>query len=85
MSYTAWIILTASLVGIICGLVGVFLILRKTAMMNDAISHTVLLEIVLTFFGNRRSKRDGDVDRWYLCWGVNSFSCPGARSARCTA
>lgn len=49
MSYTPWIILTARLVGIICGLVGVFLILRKTAMMNDAISHTVLLEIVLTF------------------------------------
>lgn len=49
MSYTAWIILTASLVGIICGLVGVFLILRKTAMMADAISHTVLLGIVLTF------------------------------------
>ena len=53
MSYTPWIILTASLVGIICGLVGVFLILRKTAMMADAISHTVLLDIVLTFFDNR--------------------------------
>ena len=49
MSYTPWIILTARLVGIICGLVGVFLILRKTAMMADAISHTVLLGIVLTF------------------------------------
>ena len=49
MSYTAWIILTASLVGFSCGLIGVFLILRKNAMMADAISHTVLLGIVVAF------------------------------------
>ena len=46
MTYTLWILLTAALVGISCGLVGVFLILRKMAMMADAISHTVLLGIV---------------------------------------
>lgn len=49
MSYAAWIIVTASLVGLSCGLIGVFLILRKMAMMSDAISHTVLLGIVLAF------------------------------------
>lgn len=49
MTYAAWIILTASLVGFSCGLIGVFLILRKTAMMADAISHTVLLGIVVAF------------------------------------
>ncbi|GEM01406.1 manganese/zinc/iron transport system permease protein [Halolactibacillus halophilus] len=49
MTYTAWIIVTASLVGMSCGLIGVFLVLRKTAMMADAISHTVLLGIVLAF------------------------------------
>lgn len=49
MTYAAWIILTAALVGISCGLVGVFLILRKTAMMADAISHTVLLGIVIAY------------------------------------
>ncbi|MGJ9457356.1 metal ABC transporter permease [Oceanobacillus sp. CF4.6] len=49
MTYTAWIILTASLVGLSCGIIGVFLILRKTAMMADAISHTVLLGIVVAF------------------------------------
>jgi manganese/zinc/iron transport system permease protein len=49
MSYTAWIILTASLVGLTCGIIGVFLILRKTAMMADAISHTVLLGIVVAY------------------------------------
>ncbi|WP_249871487.1 metal ABC transporter permease [Oceanobacillus saliphilus] len=49
MSYTGWIILTASLVGLTCGLIGVFLILRKMAMMADAISHTVLLGIVIAY------------------------------------
>lgn len=49
MSYTAWILLTASLVGISCGIVGAFLILRKMAMMADAISHTVLLGIVVAY------------------------------------
>lgn len=53
MTYTAWIILTAALVGLSCGLVGVFLILRKTAMMADAISHTVLLGIVIAFLITR--------------------------------
>ncbi|EMT46514.1 metal ABC transporter permease [Anoxybacillus flavithermus] len=46
MSYTIWILLTASLVGINCGLVGTFLVLRKMSMLSDAISHSVLLGIV---------------------------------------
>lgn len=49
MSYGAWIILTGSLVGVSCGIVGCFLILRKMAMLADAISHTVLLGIVLAY------------------------------------
>ncbi|WP_209125089.1 metal ABC transporter permease [Alkalihalobacillus sp. BA299] len=53
MAYTGWIILTASLVGLSCGLIGVFLILRKMAMMSDAISHTVLLGIVIAFLITR--------------------------------
>ena len=49
MTYTVWILLTASLVGISCGIVGVFLILRRMAMMSDAISHSVLLGIVIAY------------------------------------
>lgn len=49
MTYTAWILITAALVGLSCGIIGVFLILRKSAMMADAISHTVLLGIVIAF------------------------------------
>lgn len=40
----------ASLVAVACSLLGVFLVLRRMAMMSDAISHTVLLGIVIAFF-----------------------------------
>ncbi|WP_062197281.1 metal ABC transporter permease [Massilibacterium senegalense] len=49
MSYEGWIIATGILVGVTCGIVGSFLILRQIAMLSDAISHTVLLGIVLAF------------------------------------
>lgn len=49
MSYEGWILIVASLVGISCGMVGCLLILRKMAMLADAISHTVLLGIVGAF------------------------------------
>lgn len=42
--------LIAAVVAVACALPGVFLVLRGMALMSDAISHTVLLGIVLTFF-----------------------------------
>jgi manganese/zinc/iron transport system permease protein len=42
--------LIAAVVAMACALPGVFLVLRQMAMMSDAISHTVLLGIVLMFF-----------------------------------
>lgn len=44
------IIATASLIAISCGLLGVFMMLRKMAMTGDAISHAVLPGIVIGFF-----------------------------------
>ena len=44
------IILTGSLVAVCCSLLGSFLILRKMAMVGDAISHSVLPGIVIAFF-----------------------------------
>lgn len=44
-----WVMLTASLVASSCGFIGCFLILRRMAMLGDAISHSVLLGIVLAF------------------------------------
>ena len=46
--------LTASLVGLSCSVIGVLLILRRMAMMADAISHTVLLGIVVAFLVTRQ-------------------------------
>lgn len=45
--------LIASVVAVACALPGVFLVLRRMAMMADAISHTVLLGIVIVFFVTR--------------------------------
>jgi manganese/zinc/iron transport system permease protein len=52
-----WIILTATLVSTSCSLLGCFLILRRMALMGDAISHAVLPGIVVAFLvsGSRDS------------------------------
>jgi len=52
-----WIILTGSLVAVTAGLLGCFLILRKMAMVGDAIAHAVLPGIVIAFLisGSRDS------------------------------
>ena len=42
--------LIAAVVAVACVLPGVFLVLRRMAMMSDAISHAILLGIVLAFF-----------------------------------
>lgn len=44
-----WIILTGSLVAVSCALLGCYLILRKMAMVGDAISHAVLPGIFIAF------------------------------------
>ena len=52
-----WIILTGSLVATCCSLIGCYLILRRMAMVGDAISHAVLPGIVIAFLvtGSRDS------------------------------
>lgn len=42
--------LIAVVVAVACALPGVFLVLRRMALMSDAISHSILLGIVLAFF-----------------------------------
>lgn len=46
---TFWIILTGALVASSCAILGCFLLLRKMAMVGDAISHAVLPGIVLAY------------------------------------
>jgi len=54
---TFWILLTGALVASTCSIVGCFLVLRKMAMIGDAISHAVLPGIVIAFLlsGSRDS------------------------------
>lgn len=52
ISHEVWIVAIASLVAVSCSLVGVFLVLRKMAMLGDAISHSVLLGIVVAFLAS---------------------------------
>jgi manganese/zinc/iron transport system permease protein len=44
------IVLIAAVVAASCALIGSFLVLRRMALMSDAISHAILLGIVLMFF-----------------------------------
>lgn len=44
-----WIILLGALIAVSCGLLGCYLVLRKMAMIGDAISHAVLPGIVLAY------------------------------------
>lgn len=50
MSLQFEILLIGMIVAVACSLLGVFLVLKKMAMMSDAITHTILLGIVLAFF-----------------------------------
>ena len=44
-----WVIAIGGLVAVSCSLLGVFLILRRMAMLGDAVSHSVLLSLALAF------------------------------------
>lgn len=43
----------AAVTAVACALSGVFLVLRRMAMMSDAISHSILVGIVLAYFVTR--------------------------------
>jgi manganese/zinc/iron transport system permease protein len=50
MSSAMVILLTGALVAVACALLGAFLILRRMAMMVDAISHAILPGLVAGYF-----------------------------------
>jgi manganese/zinc/iron transport system permease protein len=78
------ILLITMVVAVACALPGVFLVLRRMALMSDAISHSILLGIVLAFFVT------GDVTSPLLIlaaaatWRTNGSRRQfGARAPRC--
>lgn len=50
LSPQAEILILAAIVAVTCALPGTFLVLRRMSLMSDAISHSILLGIVLAFF-----------------------------------
>lgn len=62
------ILLIAIIISISCSILGVFLVLKKMTMLTDAITHTVLLGIVLCFFVVR------DIGSPFLIFGATVFS-----------
>lgn len=61
------IIITAILVAVTCSIIGCFLVLRKMAMVGDAISHAVLPGIIIAFM------LGGKMGSWYLLIGAAAF------------
>ncbi|WP_256759791.1 metal ABC transporter permease [Cohnella sp. WQ 127256] len=59
-----WIMLTGSLVAACCGILGCFLILRRMALIGDAISHSVLPGIVIAFLIS------GSRDSFFMLFGA---------------
>ena len=49
LSLYGWIALMGFVVAVACGLVGNYLILRRMALMGDAVSHSVLPGLVIAF------------------------------------
>ncbi len=50
LSYQQQMLLTLLVLAVASALIGVFLVLRRLSMVTDALSHTILLGIVLTYF-----------------------------------
>lgn len=61
-SLDTWIVITAALAAMACALPGVYLVLRRQSMMGDAISHTVLLGVVLAFLAGQALVQAGWID-----------------------
>lgn len=62
-----WIITTGALVAVSCGILGCFLILRKMALIGDAISHAVLPGIAIAFL------MSGTRDSFVMLIGASVF------------
>ena len=62
--------LVLGLTAISCGLLGTFLVLKKMAMMANALSHTLLLGIVCSFLFFMPSGSEGKGDFFYLSFPI---------------
>ena len=76
---TRLVILGAGILGAVCGLVGVYLLLRKRSLIGDAICHASLPGIAVGFFLSIAVGGDGR-DPWFLLTGAAVTGVAGALS-----
>jgi manganese/zinc/iron transport system permease protein len=62
-----WIIITACIIAVNCGLLGSFLVLRKLSLLGDALSHAVLPGIVIAFLITE------EVNSFWMLMGASVF------------
>lgn len=62
-----WIIITACIIAINCGLLGSFLVLRKLSLLGDALSHAVLPGIVIAFL------LTNELNAFWMLFGASIF------------
>ena len=70
---TRLVILGSGILGAVCGLVGVYLLLRKRSLIGDAICHASLPGIALGFFVSVCADTYGDTG----CGGGDGMTTPG--------
>jgi manganese/zinc/iron transport system permease protein len=74
---TRLVILGAGILGAVCGLVGVYLLLRKRSLIGDAICHASLPGITLGFFTSVALGGNGR-EAWFLLTGAAITGVAGA-------
>ena len=84
MTPAFWIILIGALAAGSCALVGSFLVLRRMAMLGDAISHAVLPGIAIAFLLSNSRAAAADADRRGLARARHGDRC-GVAASRWTA
>ncbi len=67
LNYHQQMLLTLLILGVACAILGCFLVLRRLSMVTDALSHTILLGIILAYFVTK------DLDSPLLFVGAGLF------------
>lgn len=77
-SWDTWIVVTAALTAMACSLPGLWLVLRKQSMMGDALSHTALPGVVVSFLAVTTAQSLGWINESQLDIGTQIALIGGA-------
>lgn len=76
--WDTWIVVTAALTAMACSLPGLWLVLRKQSMMGDALSHTALPGVVVSFLAVTAARSLGWITEGQLDMGTQIALILGA-------